>query len=89
MKQKFYFNTGVKQSYSDKPWAKESTAKPEKGTVFSPNGVMLIPFECDDVPENATFKFACDYPELATEKLICREIHNSTLISKYAFFVIP
>jgi len=50
---------------------------------------MQIPFDCDNVPNNAQFKFACDNPELKESKYenwIVREIFNSTLCSKYAYF---
>lgn len=79
----FYFSSGVKVS--------EPNAI--KGIV-SPNGVISIPFQCEDVPDNAIFKFACDYPELNKDNTyIVREIHNlpgyTTLMSKYAFFIVP
>jgi len=41
------------------------------------------------VPEGATFKFIAGDPELANGGLLCREIHNTTLIGKYAFFTPP
>lgn len=81
----FYFNTGVRvyvMEYADK-------GKPK---YFAPtdkiiNGVRHIPFDCEDVPTNASFCFACDdenlYPEYG---YIVREIFNTTLISKFAYF---
>jgi hypothetical protein len=58
-----------------------------RGQVWSYNGVKLIPFDCDNVPEGAAFAFACDSPELdGHEGHIVRPIHNSTLQSKYAYF---
>ena len=77
MMKTFIFNTGVK-----------NPKVLMKGHKLAPNGVMVIPFDCDNVPDNATFKFAADYPELAKNGIICREIQNSALISKYAFFQI-
>ena len=41
------------------------------------------------MPEGATFKFIAGDPELANGGLLCREIHNTTLIGKYAFFTPP
>ena len=78
----FYFNTGVK--FSDYPYLCEGQV--ERG------GTKQIPFDCEDVPDNATFMYGRDDPNLfATndpqyDKVIVREIHNSTLMSKYAYF---
>jgi hypothetical protein len=79
----FYFPTGVSIN----------TPNAIKG-VISPNGVIKIPFQCEDVPENAIFKFACDYPNLGPKgSYWVREIHDipgyTGLLSKYAFFIIP
>jgi hypothetical protein len=74
----FYFNTGV-SIRSGSPLC--------KGQVWSSNGVKLIPFECTDVPDDVTFKFACDNPNLYPNSgFLVREIHNSTLVSKFAYF---
>lgn len=74
----FYFNTGV-NPYLYPPIAKF-------GQV-NRGGTVQIPFDCENVPENSTFLFACDDENAsADENTICREIHNSGLISKYAFF---
>lgn len=76
----FYFNTGVSIT---------SGSTLTKGQIWSPNGVKLIPFECEDVPEGATFAFACDNPNLHPKAgYIVREIHNSTLLSTYAYFIL-
>jgi len=78
----FYFDTGVKREL-------HSNLILMKGQFWSSNNVKIIPFDCDDVPDNAFFKFACDNPNLPESKLknwIVREIHNSTLVSKYAYF---
>jgi hypothetical protein len=74
---KFYFNTGVIRN-----------SPLSEGMVWR-NGTKQIPFECKDVPDNATFMFACDNPNLPDSKyenVIVREIYNSTLIAKYAYF---
>lgn len=49
-----------------------------------------ISFDCEDVPEKAEFAFACDSPNIKKDDLrfIVREIHNSRLLSKYAYFKI-
>lgn len=76
----FYFNTGV---------------KPEnrQGVGLCPGqiwrGTLQIPFDCDDVPDNAVFQFASDQTAPGDEHLIRREMHNTTMVSKYAFFQIP
>ena len=72
----FRFNTGVK--ICDNPHI--------KGGINSGNGTVVIPFDCLDVPKDAKFMFACDSKDLEKNDLICREIHNSELLSKYAYF---
>lgn len=80
--QLFYFNTGVTPNnrtdlYGDQVWR---------------NGTIQIPFECDNVPDGAIFKFACDIPDLELDihpNRIVRKIHNSDLLSKYAYFDCP
>jgi hypothetical protein len=80
----FYFNTGVVIS-------RESLIIGHlmlNGEI-SRNGTVQIPFDCEDVPENAIFVFACNNPNLPESKndrVIVREIHNSGLLSKYAYF---
>ena len=77
---KFYFNTGVRP---------ESGSKLFKDQVWR-NGVKQIPLECE-APENALLMFCCDNPNLPESKLenvIVREIFNSSIISKYAYFKI-
>lgn len=79
----FYFNTGVTPFGHSNPPMTLSEGQVWRG------GTKQIPFDCDDVPENASFMFACDNPELRESKyegVIVREIHNSTLCSKYAYF---
>ena len=52
-----------------------------------PNSPTSIPFDCEDVPDNYKFDFACDNPNIRhDETCIVREIHNSRLLSKYAYF---
>jgi len=73
----FVFNTGVKVLYGT-PLI--------KGHLISSNGVKVIPFDCDDVPLGSTFMFCADDVTLAGNELIYREMHNTVMQSKYAFF---
>jgi hypothetical protein len=76
----FYFNTGVSLKKETKIY---------KGQAISSNGVVLIPFQCENISDEAKFMFACDYPDLEESKMpnvIVRKILNSTLVSKYAYF---
>jgi len=79
----FFFNTGVVPFHNP-------PVKLSEGQVWR-DGTKQIPFDCDNVPENAVFMFACDNPDLQEykdpgETVIVRLIHNSTLCSKYAYF---
>jgi len=79
----FYFNTGV---------------TPQNGTPDNPiplmegqiwrGGTKQIPFQCEDVPDGAVFKFASPYPDVqGHENYIVREIlEGSAMMSKYAYF---
>ena len=77
---RFTFNTGVK--IWDNPQV--------KGGIDSGNGTIIIPFYCNDISDRAIFMFACGSDKLHEndEDIICREIHNSELVSKYAYFTI-
>lgn len=80
----FHFNTGVQ------PHKHNPSVKIHKGQIFR-GGTIQITFDCDNVPDKAEFKFACDNPELRESKYenwIVREIFNSMLCSKYAYFII-
>lgn len=73
----FQFNTGVK--YSDYPFL-------SKGQTVS-GDAKVIPFNCEDVPQNAKFEFACDDPNLYEGSgYIVREMFNTSMLSKYAYF---
>jgi len=85
MKKTFWFNTGVKPGmnapYGCQQWR---------------NGTIQIPVICENVPENAIFKFGCyqnNLPESEKPNWIVREILNAEekggLQSKYAYFQIP
>ncbi len=84
--QTFYFNTGVKlfkMEYAD--MGKPKYYAPTDKII---NGERYIPFDCEDVPEGASFMYACDNPGLSSRAIV-REIHNSSLCSKYAYFTNP
>lgn len=83
MRRKFYFNTGVHR------YAHNPPISLTEGQEWS-NDIKVIPFYCDDVPETAAFMYACDIPDLDKNdpNVIVREICDSTLISKYAYFKI-
>lgn len=89
--QTFYFNTGVKPI--DASWRPHHSGTREiplsKGQVWR-NGTKQIIFQCENVPEGATFKFACDIPDLPEAKnMIVREIVSEGMLSKYAYFSKP
>ena len=81
----FYFNTGVKI------WNNPHIP----GGIDSGNGTVVIPFDCADVPEGAKQLYCCDSPNITLHShipadcdVIVREIHNSKMISKYAYFTV-
>jgi len=80
--QKFYFDTGVQRYMHNPP------IPLAEGQEWSSNDVKVIPFYCENVPETAEFMYVCDTPELDKDNssVIVREIYNSTLLSKYAYF---
>lgn len=82
MRRTFYFNTGVR------PWEHSPPVKVMPGNVVR-GGTLQIPFECDDVPENAIFQFACDNTPDGREHLLKREMHNTNMVSRFAFFLVP
>ncbi|HLO91600.1 MAG TPA: hypothetical protein VK172_10595 [Lentimicrobium sp.] len=83
---RFYFNTGVRpETVFNPPFPYEYHRN--KGNVI--RGTLLIPFDCDNVPDNASFYMACDNPELPEAKnpnIIVREIVGGNMVSKYAYF---
>jgi len=80
MKRTFYFNTGVK--FADYPYL--------YGQQVERGGTKQIPFECENIPDGATFKFACDNPNLeGYEGCIIAPIVGGGLLSKYAYFTQP
>jgi hypothetical protein len=83
----FYFNTGVRQGIPSNELHRQDV-KPtalSNGQVWV-NGTKQIPFSCEDVPDKAMFLFACDNKETSSANVISRELHNTSLISKYAHF---
>lgn len=77
--QRFMFNTGVQVNAHTPPVAVTP------GNVVR-DGILQIPFYCEDVPNGAVFMFACDSVPPGCEHLLVREMHNTNLLSKYAFF---
>jgi hypothetical protein len=80
---RFYFNTGVRpENVSNFPYEYHRKI----GNAI--HGTLCIPFDCNDVPENAKFEFACDTPTLKdyVQNYIVREIVGGNMISKYAYF---
>lgn len=83
----FYFNTGVKAGIpaNERHISDALPVHLHTGQVWR-NGTIQIPFECDDVPDNAIFLYACASSEPATANTIVRPILNSSLASPYAHF---
>lgn len=81
---RFYFNTGVRpENVINFPYEYHRKV----GNTI--NGTLLIPFDCENIPEGATFKFGADNPELAINGLVCFPIIGGNLLSKFAFFNVP
>lgn len=78
--QKYSFNTGVHISTNPNRFGEYQH--------FDGVGQKYINFYCENVPENAVFKFAADSPDLETENLKKFEIIKGGLLSKYAYFQI-
>lgn len=80
----YYCNTGVKPFNHNPPAGMAFM----KGFKDSGNGVYVIPFDCEEVPKGAKLMYIADKAMPNDEHLIKREIHNSVMMSKYAFFSI-
>lgn len=86
MKKTYYFNTGVRpETIQNFPYEYHR----KKGNVI--RGTLQIPFECEDVPDKAIFRYAgaadCklkDYPDVKGFKIL-----SGNLLSEYAFFKLP
>ena len=79
MMKTFYFNTGV---------CPENNPHLMPGQVWR-GGVKQIPFDCVDVPDEAELMFLCPYDDLPESKLpnvIVRSVHNTTMVSDFAYF---
>ena len=78
----FYFNTGVKPyGYSNPPMSLS------KGQVWR-RGTKQIPFDAD-APADATLLYLCNTPDLIESTcpgVIVREVSNTTICNKYAYF---
>jgi len=80
--QTFYFNTGVK------PWNTNVQAETARGNKFI-NNELNVPFDVEDVPEGAQLASLCSNPDVKGANQIMREVFNTTMCSKYAFFNVP
>lgn len=82
MKKTYYFNTGVKPESGSKLF----------GCQVWKGGTKQIPFICEDVPDNATFLFACDnenLPEAKESNVVVKRILDNKpggLVSNFAYF---
>lgn len=75
---RFYFNTGVTPDNNPHLWDDQ---------VWR-NGTKQVPFEAD-APADAQLMFLCDKPDLPEAEIpgvIVREVFNTSMISKYAYF---
>lgn len=80
----FYFNTQVTlHDYVDWPNQLNDTLKHKKGIFIG--GVLHLPFDVEDVPEDAVFLFLADTPN---ETFMVRKIVKSSVNQKYAHFYI-
>ena len=81
----FYFNTGVRpETIFNPPFAYEYHKN--VGNVIR-GGTLQCPFDCD-APKDALLLFLCDQkdlPESKSEKVIVREVFNTSMVSKYAY----
>jgi len=74
----FYFNTGVTPQNNQNLW---------RDQVWK-NGVKQIPFDAD-APSDAELLFLCNNPHLPeadTPNVLVREVFNTSMCSKYAYF---
>lgn len=77
----FYFNTGV--LYANYPYL--------YGDQVNRGGTKQIPFQAD-APQDAHLMFLCDNPNLPESTIpgvIVREVFNTSMCSKYAYFRLP
>jgi hypothetical protein len=82
----FYFNTGV-NPYNMINFPFEYHKK--VGNVIK-GGTLQCPFDCD-APADAHLKFLCDNPELPESKnpkILVVPVFNTSLCSKYAYFIV-
>ena len=81
-KKTYYFNTGVKQSLGF-----QTT---NLGDKFI-NGELHKPFDCEEVPEGSTLAFLCTVDTIyrGQNLYIVREISNTVMESKFAYFTKP
>lgn len=83
---RFYFNTGVRpENVTNFPYEYHRKI----GNVI--RGTLCIAFDCNDVPENASFMNGYDNPNLYDNvpNVIVREVIGGNMVSKYAYFSLP
>ena len=80
----YHFNTGVRPFDFNPPAGMAFM----EGFKDSGNGVYVIPFECEEVPEGAKHTFSTDTFFEESPGFIRREIVKSIAMkSKYAYFI--
>lgn len=85
----FFFNTGVRPNWGATPPIRASArfGQVEKG------GTIQIPFQVENVPENAHLLFLCDNPDLpegkAPNHTVAKLLPGSGMVSQYAYFRLP
>lgn len=83
MLQEFHFSTGVL------PYSFSFFRPLTNDEYIDNNGVLIIKFYCEDVPEGYNFKFGAvsdNCPEAKSPNWIVRPIVGGGLLSKYAYF---
>ena len=74
-----YFDTGVK------PWS----GSPLYGNQVWRNGTKQIPFDVEDVPDNAVLMWIAPVPDMKEAEypnVIVRKIFNTSIVNEYAYF---
>lgn len=89
LRRTFYFNTGVRPN----PFAAPPICAHAKFGQIEKGGTIQIPFEVENVPENACLKFLCNYPDLPEGKcsnwIVAKLFPGSGMCSEYAYFQVP
>jgi hypothetical protein len=86
MKKTSYFDTGVRPELVSNPPFNYEYHK-QKGNVI--RGTLLIPFECEDVPEGAIFEYAGHEGLSSSPDIKAFPIIGGNIQSKFAYFKLP